>query len=131
MQEANVRLLELRHTLPNLKALLLTLSSPASPPPLPPIFGSSAYVNSRSSSRAWNFPRQSSASSTVDGRDSLVNGVNTPSPLRLVGRGSVSSRPSMGQLRETESEPLDPEKEEGQESELELPRSVAAIRPFS
>jgi hypothetical protein len=32
MQEANIRLLDRRHTLPNLKSLLLTLSSPTPPP---------------------------------------------------------------------------------------------------
>ncbi|EIW69486.1 hypothetical protein TREMEDRAFT_73876 [Tremella mesenterica DSM 1558] len=46
MQEADIRLVELRHTLPNLKNLLLTLSSPE-PPPLPiPMIASSSRQTS-------------------------------------------------------------------------------------
>lgn len=58
MQEANMRIIDVRHTLPNLKALLLTLSSPTLPPPLPVSVstaskssGTSTYVNSRATSR--------------------------------------------------------------------------------
>jgi hypothetical protein len=47
MQEANIRLVDIRHTLPNLKALLLTLSSPVAPAPRQPISGpSSTYISS-------------------------------------------------------------------------------------
>jgi hypothetical protein len=76
MQEANLRSLDIRHTLPNLKALLLTLSSPVPlhpPAPLPRRNGNGnsisiqtglGYSNdyssrdtSRQTSNAWSIPR--------------------------------------------------------------------------
>ncbi|WVQ71418.1 hypothetical protein IAR50_000955 [Cryptococcus sp. DSM 104548] len=52
MQEANIRLLDLRQTLPNLKTLLLTLSSPSyipAPHRLPSTLGNDSGARSRSS----------------------------------------------------------------------------------
>lgn len=64
MQEANIRLVDRRHTLPNLKSLLLTLSSPTPPPPPPhpagqassyPPSGTTTYNNSRIGSRQASY----------------------------------------------------------------------------
>lgn len=52
MQECNSRLLDLRHTLPNLKMLLLTLSSPEPVVSTYPLSRSFTFVDSRTSSRA-------------------------------------------------------------------------------
>jgi len=139
MQEANIRLIELRHTLPNLKSLLLTLSSPIAPPSRPSISGSSTYVNSRSSSRTWShsLPMHSpSPNSSVGGRESPAKGLDTPSPSRKVARKSMLSRltpDDVAEPREREREPeresRDPEKDDGEENELS--RSVPGIRPLS
>ncbi len=128
MQEANVRLLELRHTLPNLKSLLLTLSSPVPPPSLPPpsIPGSSTYMDSQASSRqasrAWSIPALHGSPSSSTGRETPLNGLDTPSPMRKVGRSRLS-RPSAGRdvnvNDEGEGHDRDPEKVDG-ESELHV-----------
>lgn len=125
MQEANIRLLELRHTLPNLKSLLLTLSSPVTPPSLPPlsVSGSSTYVNSRGSSRqtsrAWSIPPQNGSPSSSTGRDGALYNLENPSPARKIGRRSMLSRPSTGvDLNLDEDTDRDPEKADGEGSEL-------------
>jgi len=127
MQEANIRLIELRHTLPNLKSLLLTLSSPVPPGSFPSTSRSSTYVDSRASSRqasrAWSIPhQQGSPSSSSAGRETL-NGLDTPSPLRKVVGRSTLSRPNVGREMEMDGE-RDPEKGDGEGSELS--RSVVS-----
>ncbi|ORY25738.1 hypothetical protein BCR39DRAFT_590016 [Naematelia encephala] len=107
MQMANVRLLDLRHTLPNLKALLLTLSSPIPPPPRPLILLDSSVSrnSSRQTSRAWTMPPSSPGSSSIGIPDSPRSGigiggmgvgvgVNTPSP----GTGKVSKSGTRSRL---------------------------------
>ncbi|KAL1411180.1 hypothetical protein Q8F55_002131 [Vanrija albida] len=59
MHEADVRMLDLRHTLPNLKSLLLTLSSPDMPPPGP--VGGPGWASGAASR---NSSRQASSSFT-------------------------------------------------------------------
>ena len=127
-----MRLVELRHTLPNLKALLLTLSSPIPPPPLPLNSGSSTYLDSRASSRqtsrAWSIPpNQDSPSSSTAGRASP----DLTSPWKKPGtvRRSMLSRTSMGHpvpsAREYEEDvKKDPEKADNEEREIDLSRSI-------
>lgn len=61
MHESDIRMLDLRHTLPNLKNLLLTLSSPE-PPPSGPVSGpgwasgAASRASSRQPSSAWSLP---------------------------------------------------------------------------
>ena len=112
MQEANIRLLDLRHTLPNLKILLLTLSSPIPPAPISTLSRISTFVDSRSSSRQtsrnWPSPyrdspgssagRQSPVGSRVGGGGGGVGGVaRTPSPLTKAGRSGL--RTSLGVVK--------------------------------
>lgn len=85
MQEANIRLLDLRHTLPNLKVLLLTLSSPMPPSissSFPMLSRSTTYVDSRSSSRVTSgaYPRPFLMS--PEGSHKTLSGFNTPSPVK-------------------------------------------------
>jgi len=134
MQEANIRLLDLRHTLPNLKALLLTLSSPVPPPQLRS--GSTTYVNSRTSSRqtshAWSvtIPRGLASPTSSAGRDSpsstrLGGGsAGTPSPLKVVGRRSRLSRAGSGITGEAREESDEEDEEELEKSEVGTEGSV-------
>lgn len=110
MTETNIRLLDLRHTLPNLKNLLLTLSSDVMPPPARLSVTSSTYFDSRPTSRqtsnAWSLAQSTSPGSST-GRQSPVSDKrttglqlsNTPSPLTKASgsfvRRSRLSRPSM------------------------------------
>lgn len=58
MHEHDIRKLDLRHTLPNLKNLLLTLSSPDPPPPGPvtgPGWASGAGSHASSRQASWSF----------------------------------------------------------------------------
>jgi hypothetical protein len=60
MQEASIKMVDLRHTLPNLKALLLTLSSPI-PPPQRHFTNPNSRMTSRQTSHAYSIPRSDSA----------------------------------------------------------------------
>ena len=62
MLDCNIRILDLRHTLPNLKNLLLTLSSPQ---PLPTF--SQSLNNTRPNSRAGFQPSKSNATQSQIG----------------------------------------------------------------
>lgn len=88
MQEANGRLLDLRHTLPNLKVLLLTLSSPSSLPSqssFPALSRSTTLYDSRASSRqtssSWPRPIMSPS-----GSYNSLSIANTPSPVKAKSR---------------------------------------------
>lgn len=59
MQEASIKMVDLRHTLPNLKALLLTLSSPVPPPPRRHLSNPNSRMTSRQTSQAYSFQRYS------------------------------------------------------------------------
>lgn len=79
MQEASIRLVDIRHTLPNLKALLLTLSSPTPPParrPPPP--------SSRQTSQAYSIPHF-----TSPGKISSPAGASASSTTRNTRVGSA------------------------------------------
>ncbi|WWD15739.1 hypothetical protein CI109_100161 [Kwoniella shandongensis] len=124
MQEANIRLLDLRHTLPNLKNLLLTLSSPVLPSSSHNVHSSMwrstattpTFMNSRASSAAW--PKGSmgtmSPASSVGSPASLSTtrvggmGTGTPSPIVKRGRGGrrsmLSRTASMGRRGNEEVE---------------------------
>ncbi|WVQ78077.1 hypothetical protein IAT38_000158 [Cryptococcus sp. DSM 104549] len=141
MQEANIRLLDLRQTLPNLKNLLLTLSSPVPPSPAPTRAhsarsrsGTTTNAASRASSGAWPHPGPGGSSvglgspGSSAGRESpvslsrvgAVGAVGTPSPLtkRVApgGRRSMLSRGRKGEvnLASSESEESDVEQEKTQ-----------------
>ncbi|WWC69673.1 uncharacterized protein I206_103616 [Kwoniella pini CBS 10737] len=108
MQESSIRLLDLRHTLPNLKNLLLTLSSPNLPQPpaisrmtsrnvsyrsATPTFIGSNGGWSRTSSSAWGdrerepYTRSMSPGSTQADQSPLkINTLLSPSPLRTIRR---------------------------------------------
>ncbi|KAK8869985.1 hypothetical protein IAR55_000555 [Kwoniella newhampshirensis] len=122
MLEANIRLLDLRHTLPNLKNLLLTLSSPVLPSSSNTVHssmwrsgsGTPIFINSRASSAAW--PKGSvggSPASSVAGGSPTKRvgntgiGLGMPSPLVKRGRGgrrSMLSRASVGRQDSLELE---------------------------
>jgi hypothetical protein len=59
MQEASIKMVDLRHTLPNLKSLLLALSSPMPPPPRRHLSNPSSRMTSRQTSQAYSFQRYS------------------------------------------------------------------------
>jgi len=70
MLESDIKMLDLRHTLANLKSLLLTLSSPDPPPPGPVAgpgwaSGAASTASSRKPSAAWAFPWHYRSSSTL------------------------------------------------------------------
>lgn len=104
MQDANIRLLDMRQTLPNLKNLLLMLSSPVyTPTPKQQMAligsGTSTHGSSTKSSGSWLHQRShsvgvSSPSSSIGKNSSLnisIRGANgavaAPSPLSKRGRG--------------------------------------------
>jgi hypothetical protein len=152
MQEANVRVLDIRHTLPNLKALLLTLSSPY--PPAPPS-GSATYIGSQASSRAtshtFSIPQFTSPGSSMTrggidvtpassvkrgGRDSpnsvsrLVGSVGTPSPLKAMERRSKSIRGSRKVVETDKGDEEDDIGEEGKVSVKDSEDRFSVISPF-
>lgn len=110
MQDANIRLVDARHTLPNLKALLLTLSSPELPPP-PTIptrksSGNSTYVNTRATTRqtSFQFPLAmtrgtSSVGSSVgrSPRTSLGHHLESPFATGTAARKSMLGRGSLAE----------------------------------
>jgi hypothetical protein len=64
MYEADIRMLDLRHTLPNLKNILLNLSSPDPPPPGPVMgpgwaSGAGSRASSRQPSASWTLHQRS------------------------------------------------------------------------
>ena len=59
MQEASIRMVDLRHTLPNLKSLLLALSSPMPPPQRRHFSNPNSRMTSRQTSQAYSFQRYS------------------------------------------------------------------------
>lgn len=104
MQDANIRLLDMRQTLPNLKNLLLMLSSPVyTPTPKQQMAligsGTSTHGSSTKSSGSWLHQRSHSVgvsppSSSIGKNSSLnisIRGANgavaAPSPLSKRGRG--------------------------------------------
>lgn len=105
MQEANIRLVDRRHTLPNLKSLLLTLSSPTPPAPAPsyrtgpnssyPTSGTTTFNNSRVGSRqaSYNFHSPSRLNMT---REKFPTGTSVSSigdsPAGDLMRGSGRER---------------------------------------
>ncbi|OWZ52421.1 hypothetical protein C351_03682 [Cryptococcus neoformans c8] len=115
MQDANIRLLDLRQTLPNLKNLLLMLSSSAYTP-MPKHqtsftgSGVSTYSSSRKFSGAWLHQRNdsvrlSSPSSSVGKGSSLsistrgiTGALAAPSPLNKRGRGARRSLLSQNRM---------------------------------
>ncbi|KIR37964.1 hypothetical protein I307_06207 [Cryptococcus deuterogattii 99/473] len=115
MQDANIRLLDMRQTLPNLKNLLLMLSSPVyTPTPKQQMAligsGTSTYGSSTKSSGSWLHQRShsigvSSPSSSI-GKDSSLNisirgatgAVAAPSPLNKRGRGVKRSMLSQNRI---------------------------------
>ncbi|WVR05005.1 hypothetical protein IAU60_002017 [Kwoniella sp. DSM 27419] len=112
VQETSIRLLDIRHTLPNLKNLLLTLSSPSLPSSSSssrPSYKSSAgtalgygtpshvvqsgpmtFWGSRTSSAAWPIGRSVSVAHSHDGYPDSP--VGTPSPSKVNLRRAVLSR---------------------------------------
>lgn len=89
MQDANIRLLDLRQTLPNLKNLLLMLSSPVyTPTPRHQTSftgsGISTYGSLRKSSGAWLHQRNNSV-----GLSSPSSSVGKDSPLSISTRGAT------------------------------------------
>jgi len=131
MQEANIRLLDLRHTLPNLKTLLLTLSSPVPSTSLsslssfPALSRSSTFVDSRASSRQtsaayprpWASPRSVGSSNGEPSPGKPIGGVGglglgSPSPVKRSGlrrsllsgdAGRADDEKSVGSMDELES----------------------------
>lgn len=101
MQEPNIRLVDRRHTLPNLKALLLTLSShvPPPPPPHPSIIaaasagqrssssGTSTQLSSRAASRqaSYNWPASASTSGSTVYYPRKSGGVYSTPPSSVGG----------------------------------------------
>ena len=129
MQECNSRLLDLRHTLPNLKMLLLTLSSPQPAlNPGYPLSRFSTFVDSRGSSRvtsgAWPRPFASPGSAGSSKGDSPVNVGDMGKPYGGLGvLGSPNSPVKRSGLRRNlVSRDMDESDEE--EEELE---SVSAM----
>lgn len=59
MQEASIKMVDLRHTLPNLKSLLLALSSPMPPPQRRHLSNPISRMTSRQTSQAYSFQRYS------------------------------------------------------------------------
>ena len=59
MQEASIKMVDLRHTLPNLKSLLLALSSPMPPPQRRHLSNPNSRMTSRQTSQAYSFQRYS------------------------------------------------------------------------
>ncbi|WRT66935.1 uncharacterized protein IL334_003900 [Kwoniella shivajii] len=109
MSENNIRLLDLRHTLPNLKNLLLTLSSPNLPPPISRMgsravsyrSGTPTLLNgggiggwSRSSSAAWQSTLRSPGGSTI-GDSPSKSALPSASPLRAIQHPSERRSESM------------------------------------
>ncbi|WWC61358.1 uncharacterized protein I303_103939 [Kwoniella dejecticola CBS 10117] len=127
MQESSIRLLDRRHTLPNLKNLLLTLSSPNLPQPqllsrstmtsrnvsyrsvtpTPTLLGSGSGAWSRASSNTFGDRQKPghtgsmspSSTRTADDQSPLkINTLNSPSPLRAIRR-SQENRGKYGALQ--------------------------------
>lgn len=117
MQEASIRMVDLRHTLPNLKSLLLTLSSPTPPPQrrLPTSSAFQSRMTSRQTSQAYSIP-QFSPGNTGGTGTTLVSGYDSleGSPMKRVvkgrrsrlGRGSVVGDEGESDL-ETETGTMD------------------------
>lgn len=98
MQEASIRMVDLRHTLPNLKSLLLTLSSPIPPPQRRmPHNSHSAFTSrmtSRQTSQAYSIPQFSpSGTSTTLAEEYDIHG--SPIKRALGARRSRLSRGSV------------------------------------
>ncbi|TYJ54739.1 hypothetical protein B9479_004587 [Cryptococcus floricola] len=96
MQEANIRLLDLRQTLPNLKTLLLTLSSPSyipAPHRLPSTLGSGSGGRSRSSTSIFGGASRETSGNWATG-NTLPSGPGSwgisPSSSTGVGGGRES-----------------------------------------
>lgn len=125
MQEASIRLLDLRHTLPNLKALLLTLSSPVPPP------SRKATPTSRQTSAAYSLPNFSPARSAValdgsPGSSTRVGSATPGSPIAL-GRRSRLNRGLTLDTDEKGDSSEDEDEGEGDTTELDsVDRSVVA-----
>jgi hypothetical protein len=81
MQEASIKMVDLRHTLPNLKALLLTLSSPI-PPPQRHFTNPNSRMTSRQTSHAYSIPLSDSDSA-------FASPVKTRVRRSRLSRGSV------------------------------------------
>lgn len=135
MQEANIRLLDLRHTLPNLKTLLLTLSSPVPSTSLsslssfPALSRSSTFVDSRTSSRQtsgayphpWASPRSGGFST---GESSPAKPIGGMAALSLGSPSSVKRSGLRRSLLSGDMARADDEKSVGSVDELE---SVSAM----
>jgi hypothetical protein len=108
MQEASIRMVDLRHTLPNLKSLLLTLSSPIPPPqrriPQNPRSGFTSRMTSRQTSQAYSIPQfSSSGTSTTLADEYDIHG--SPIKRAVKGRRSRLSRASvLGDEGESDAE---------------------------
>lgn len=122
MQEASIRLLDLRHTLPNLKALLLTLSSPTPPPNRSSPFGFTGY--SRQTSAAYSIPHFSPGASASASPSSTK--VGSGPGAGAGGAGSAGSGPASplsrgvrrSRLGRTSLDPdPDPDGDEGTDTE--------------
>lgn len=92
MYESDIRLLDLRHTLPNLKNILLHLSSPDPPPPGPVTgpgwaSGAGSRASSRQASATFNFAHLNMS------RHSSLN-LSSSANLRHLRSGSLASNAS-------------------------------------
>jgi hypothetical protein len=94
MQDIGIRPVDMRHTLPNLKNLLLTLSSPAQHPTMHRSASAYSAASSRQTSNTWSFlqttrtgtpaplsPVSSAMAMDHSSPSSSRTKVNTPSPL--------------------------------------------------
>ena len=127
MQEANVRALDTRQTLPNLKSLFLALSSP-SPHRMEALSRGTTYVNSTASSRttSYNFggstlpsaiTGMSPAGSSTAGKQSPPQSTrSTRSKVGINGSPLAMGRSRMQAMKFSVSDKADMEGEAGMDS---------------
>lgn len=85
-------MVDLRHTLPNLKALLLTLSSPTPPPPRRHLSNPNSRMTSRQTSQAYSFQRYSLSPTPGPGEGDHISPVKRRTRRSRLSHGSVLGR---------------------------------------